>query len=89
MQVFIGTSEELCALPGSHALYDTLESKVLLHDMKVANLQSRGTERMMVRKMCGVSLKASNRNVNLFSVLGVESVTEVVRRGRLRWFGHG
>jgi len=44
---------------------------------------------MMVRKMCGVSLKASNRNVNLFSVLGVESVTEVVRRGRLRWFGHG
>ena len=57
--------------------------------MKVANLQSlKRTERMMVRWMCGVSLKDRKRSVDVYSLLGVESVAEVVRRGRLRWFGH-
>ena len=57
--------------------------------MKVANLQSlERTERMMVRWMCRVSLEDRKRSVDLYSLLGVESVTEVVRRGRLRWFGH-
>ena len=35
-----------------------------------------------------VSLKDRKRRVDLYSLLGVESVAEVVRRGRLRWFGH-
>ena len=26
--------------------------------------------------------------VDLYSLLGVQSVADVVRRGRLRWFGH-
>ena len=26
--------------------------------------------------------------MDLYSLLGVQSVAEVVRRGRLRWFGH-
>ena len=26
--------------------------------------------------------------MDLYSLLGVESVAEVVRHGRLRWFGH-
>ena len=26
--------------------------------------------------------------MDLYSVFGVQSVDEVVRRGRLRWFGH-
>ena len=57
--------------------------------MEVANLQSlERTERMMVRWMCGVSLKDRKCSVYLFSLLGIQSVTEVVRRGRLRWFGH-
>ena len=57
--------------------------------MKKANLQSlERTERMMVRWMCGVSLKYRKRSVDLYSLLGVQSVDEVVRRGRLRWFGH-
>ena len=43
---------------------------------------------MMVRWMCGVSLKDRKRSVNLYSLLGVQSVAEVVRWGRLRWFGH-
>ena len=57
--------------------------------MKKANLQSlERTERMMVRWMCGVLLKDRKRSVDLYSLLGVQSVAEVVRQGRLRWFGH-
>ena len=43
---------------------------------------------MMVRWMCGVSLKDRKCSVDLYSLLSVQSVDEVVRRGRLRWFGH-
>ena len=42
----------------------------------------------MVRWMCGVSLKDRKRSVDLYSLLVVQSVDEVVRRGRLRWFWH-
>jgi len=46
------------------------------------------TERMMVRWMCGVSLKNRISSEELNGRLGVEGVADVVRRGRLRWFGH-
>ena len=53
------------------------------------NLQSlERTERMMVRWMCGVSLNDRKRSADLCSLLGEQSVDEVVRRGRLRWIGH-
>ena len=38
--------------------------------------------------MCGVSLKDRKHSVDLYSLLRVQRVAEVVRRGRLRWFGH-
>ena len=41
----------------------------------------------MVRWICGVSLKDRKRSVDLYSLLGVQSVAEVVRQGRLRWWG--
>ena len=48
---------------------------------KRANLQSlERTERMMVRWMCGVSLKDRKRSADLYSLLGY--------RAWLRWFGH-
>ena len=57
--------------------------------MKKANLQSlERTERMIVRWMCGVSLKDRKRSVDLYSLLGEQSIDVVVRQGRLRWFGH-
>ena len=43
---------------------------------------------MMVRWMCGVSLNDKKRSVDSYSLLRVQSVAEVVRHGRLRWFGH-
>ena len=55
---------------------------------KKANLQSlERTERMMVRWMCEVSLKL-RKQCGFVQSFGVQSVAEVVRRGRLRWFGH-
>ena len=39
----------------------------------------------MVRWICGVSLEDRRRSVDS---MGVESVADVVRRGRIIWFGH-
>ena len=39
----------------------------------------------MVRWICGVSLEDKRRSVDS---MGVESVTDVVRRGRIMWFRH-
>jgi len=43
---------------------------------------------MMVRWMCGVTLKCRITSEELRHRLNIESVYDVVRRGRLRWFGH-
>ena len=56
---------------------------------KVEDLQRlERTERMMVRWMCGVTLRDKIASVELIRRLGIECVTSVLRRGRLRWFGH-
>ena len=46
------------------------------------------TGRMMVSWMCGVSLKSRMSSKKLNARLGIEAVSEIVRRGRLRWYGH-
>ena len=43
---------------------------------------------MLVRRMCGVSLKDRKRSDELMIRLGIESVENKIQRGRLRWFGH-
>jgi hypothetical protein len=45
-------------------------------------------ETMTVRWMCGVSLKDRRSSRELLDRLGIVGVAEVVRRGRLRWYGH-
>ena len=35
-----------------------------------------------------MSLKDRKRSEVLYSLLGVQSVTELMRHGRLRWFGY-
>ena len=42
----------------------------------------------MVRWMCGATLKDRILSAVLYSRLQVESASEVVSQGRLRWFGH-
>jgi len=53
--------------------------------MKVEDIQRlERAERMTVRWMCGVTLKDKVSSEELLSRLGVESVYDIVRRGRLR-----
>ena len=57
--------------------------------LKVEDMQRlERTERMMVRWMCGVSLKNRISSEELNRRLGIESVAVIVKRGRLGWFGH-
>ena len=42
----------------------------------------------MIRRMCGVSLRDRKTSAELRQKMGVEAIADVVRRGRLRWFGH-
>ena len=46
------------------------------------------TEMRMVRWMCGVTLRERKTSEELRRRLEVESIKEVVRRNRLRWYGH-
>lgn len=46
------------------------------------------TEMSMIRRMCGVSLKDRITSVELREQIGIVAVGVVVRRNRLRWFGH-
>ena len=45
-------------------------------------------ENVMLRWMCGVTLRDKVPTVELRRILGIEGVMEVMRRGRLRCFGH-
>jgi hypothetical protein len=57
--------------------------------MRVEDMQKlKRTEASMMRWMCGVSLKKHISNEELRGRLGVDCVSDIVRRGRLRWFGH-
>ena len=42
----------------------------------------------MVRHMCGVTLKDRKSCEELSQRLGIDCVSDVLRRNRLRWFGH-
>ena len=45
-------------------------------------------ENVMLRWMCGDTLRDKVPTVELRRRLGIEGVVEVMRRGRLRWFEH-
>ncbi|MBJ3201397.1 hypothetical protein JGB54_23255, partial [Salmonella enterica subsp. enterica serovar Agona] len=46
------------------------------------------TEMRMICWMCGVKLSDRRASAELREQLGVEAVSDVLRRNRLRWFGH-
>ena len=45
-------------------------------------------ENVMLRWMCEVTLRDKVPTAELRRRLGIEGVVKVMRRGRLRWFGH-
>ena len=70
-------------------IYSACVQSVLIYGtetwaMKADDLRSlERTERMMVRWMCGVSLKDRKRSEDLCILLGINCVADVVRHGRL------
>ena len=57
--------------------------------LKVVIMQRlKRTERMIVRWMCGVTLKDRKSSQELLDRLNFVDISDRVRRGRLRWFGH-
>ena len=75
-------------------IYGACVQSVLLYGsqtwgMRVVDLQIlERTERMMVRWMCGVTLRDRRSSAELLDLLSVVGVGDMVRRGRLRWFEH-
>ena len=56
--------------------------------MKVDDMQKlERTESMMMRWMCGVSLKERKPTLVLRKSLGIDDVSAVIRCRRLTWFG--
>ena len=46
------------------------------------------TEMSMIRWMCGVKLNDRKKNEELRELLGLEPVSLIIKKSRLRWFGH-
>ena len=75
-------------------VYRTCVLSVMLYDsetlaMKAEDMQRlERTERTMIRRMCSAKLNDRMASAELLSRLDIESVSDVVRRGRLIWFGH-
>ena len=44
-------------------------------------------EKMMIRWMCGVTLRNGKSSEEIRKRPGIVSVSDLVRQGRLRWFG--
>ena len=58
------------------------ETRPLLVDV---GLKFERAEMQMIRWMCGISMKDRKKNEELRRLVGVESITTVIRNGRLRW----
>ena len=43
---------------------------------------------MIIRCMCNVSFKDGRSSDELRDKLGIPDITEMLRKNRLRWFGH-
>jgi len=57
--------------------------------MKVENeLKLNHTEMNMIRWMCGVKLNERKKIEELREVFGLEPVSLMIKKSRLRWFGH-
>ena len=57
--------------------------------MKVEHeLKMNRTEMSMIRWMCGVKLNERKKSEELRELLGLEPVSLVIKKSRLRWFGH-
>ena len=54
------------------------------HDLKM----NRTEIHSMIRWMCGVKLNERKKSEELRELLGLEPVSLMIKKSRLRWFGH-
>jgi len=73
-------------------LYSTSVRSVLVYGsdtwaMRVEDMNRlERAERIMVRSMCGVSMREEKSSDGLLGRLAIVSVADVVRKGRLHWY---
>jgi len=58
-------------------------SMTVEHELKLNR-----TEMSMIRWMCGVKLNDRKKSEELRELLGLEPVSLIIKKNRLRWFGH-
>ena len=51
-------------------------------------LKMKRTEMSMIRWMCGVKLNERKKSEELSELIGLEPVSLMIKKSRLRWFGH-
>ena len=56
--------------------------------LKVEHELTFRTEMSMIRWMCGVKLNERKKSEELRELLGLEPVSLIIKKSRLRWFGH-
>ena len=57
--------------------------------MKVEHsVKMNRTEVSMIRWVCGVKLNERKKGEELRELLGLETVTLIIKKSRFRWFGH-
>jgi len=75
-------------------VYATCVRSCLMHGseiwpMKVEHeLKMNCTEMSMIRCMCGVKLNERKKSEELRELLGLDPVSLIIKKSRLRWFGH-
>ena len=75
-------------------VYEACVRSSMIYGSETWALKTEGAQKLeraemrMVRWMSGASLRDRLANSELRRRLGLESISEVVRRRRLRWFGH-
>ena len=75
-------------------LYMTSVRSAMVHESKMwaTTAEQSGrlecTEMRMVRWMCGVLLREGAPSAALRNRMGIESVSDAMKRNRLRWLGH-
>ena len=60
---------------------------VYVMTMKISNRLER-TEKRMVRWLCGIQLRHRVPSKELRERMGIELVSDVIKRNSLRWLGH-
>ena len=66
----------------------TISSKYVFKVIGIFDSRLQRTDRAMIRWICGVRLMDKIPSGDLFSRLGLEDTTSVLRSRRLRWHGH-